>query len=508
MTLQSMVRHIEHWLISRLKPNKRNPRLHSDAQIAAIAGSILAFGFNSPIGIDSQGNIITGFGRYLASIQLKLETVPVIVLDHLSETEKRAYLLADNKLAELSAWDDTKLASELADLRDAEIDLGGLGFSDDELAVLLANADDGSDAGEDAEEEIPEAPAEPVTRAGDIWTISGHKIICCDCRDSDLVQRLFAGARANLCITSPPYASQREYDRTSGFEPIRPEHYVEWFRAVSDNIASILAPDGSFCLNIKPHCQDGQRLLYVADLLIAHVRQWGWMFVDELCWRKTDNGVPGGWMNGRFKNAWEPIYHMVKQSQIKFRPTAVGHVSEDCFDYSPSNPKSRSGSGLLGAGARGSTAGQQGGVDTNGHFTGIARPSNVIEVKTETRQGSHSAPFPRALVEFFVKAFSDDGDVVYDCFMGSATSIAAAHVLGRLGYGCEISPAYCDVALHRLMALTQETPVLKETGQTFADVAQARGVPVEQAANPKQQDARRIRHNGPAPFYGTKRKAG
>src|ERR1039457_2681248 len=198
--------------LAELTPYPRNPRRHSDAQIAQIADSILAFGFNSPIGIDSQGNIITEFGRYLASIQLKLETVPVIVLDHLTETEKRAYLIADNKLAELSSFDDDLLREELAELRDTDIDLGALGFSDDELAVLLANADYGSEAGEDAEEEIPEAPAEPVTRAGDIWTISGHKIICGDCRDRDVVHRLFDGARANVVVTSPPYASQREYD--------------------------------------------------------------------------------------------------------------------------------------------------------------------------------------------------------------------------------------------------------------------------------------------------------
>ena len=129
MTLQSMAKRIEYWLLSRLKPSSKNPRRHSDAQIAAIAGSICAFGFNSPIGIDSQGNIITGFGRYLASIQLKLETVPVIVLDHLTETEKRAYLIADNKLAELSSFDDDLLREELAELRDADIDLGAILFT-------------------------------------------------------------------------------------------------------------------------------------------------------------------------------------------------------------------------------------------------------------------------------------------------------------------------------------------------------------------------------------------
>ena len=491
MTLQSMAKHIEHWLLSRLKPNRRNPRRHSDGQIAAIAGSILAFGFNSPIGIDSQGNIITGFGRYLASIQLKLETVPVIVLDHLTETEKRAYLIADNKLAELSSFDDDLLREELAELRDTDIDLGALGFSDDELAVLLANADDGSEAGEDAEEEIPEAPAEPVTRAGDIWTISGHKIICGDCRDRDVVHRLFDGARANVVVTSPPYASQREYDPESGFTPVPPDEYSGWFRVVAANIAAVLATDGSFFLNLKEHAESGERSLYVMDLVIAHKRQWGWRFVDTFCWRKTDEGAPGGWPN-RFKNAWEGVYHLCRQPQIKFRPTAVGHVSEDCFDYNAQNPKSRSGSGLLGAGARGSAAGHHGAADANGHFAGIARPSNVIEVKTETRQGSHSAPFPRALVEFFVKAFSDEGDIVADLFLGSGTVTAAAHVLGRVGYGCEISPGYCDQALRRLMALTHETPVLQETEQTFTEVAESRGVPVDQAAS----------------FNGSKRKAG
>ncbi len=243
------------------------------------------------------------------------------------------------------------------------------------------------------------------------------------------------------------------------------------------------------------------------DLVVAHKRRWGWRFVDEFCWRKTDNGVPGGWGN-RFKNAFEPVFHFCRQPQIKFHPTAVGHLSEDCFDYSPNNPKSTSGSGLLGTGARGSAAAKPGAEDSEGRFTGIARPSNVIEVKSESSQGSHSAPFPRALVEFFVLAFSDVGDVVYDCFTGSGTSIAAAHVPNCVGYGIELSPAYCDVVLRRLANLTGEEPILAETGQTMAEVGQSRGVPVDQVGNPKQQDARRIRHNGPAPFYGNKRKAG
>jgi hypothetical protein len=147
------------------------------------------------------------------------------------------------------------------------------------------------------------------------------------------------------------------------------------------------------------------------------------------------------------KNAWEPVFHFCLQPEIKFRPTAAGHVSNDCFAYSPGNPESTSGSGLLGTGPRGSAAGgllrlgrngiggrKSGAADEDdGRHAGIARPSNVIEVRTETSQGSHSAPFPRSLVEFFVKAFSDAGDIVFDPFLGSGSTMAAAHVLGRAG---------------------------------------------------------------------------
>src|ERR1039457_6863848 len=483
-----MARRIEIWLINRLVPYAKNARTHSPEQVAQIAASIVEFGFVNPILVDTNNGIIAGHGRLLAARQLGLAEVPVVVLDHLTETQRRAYILADNRLAMNAGWDETALAAELGDLARAGVELTLIGFSDEELEALL---DDGGEPDQDVAEEIPEPPATPVTQPGDVWQIGKHRLICGDCRDLAVVEKLLAGARAAVAITSPPYATQREYDPASGFTPVPPEEYSGWFHPVAENIAAVLAPDGSYCLNIHPHAEDGERSLYVMDLIIAHKRQWGWRFVDEFAWVKTNQGCPGGWPN-RVKCAWEGVYHFCRQPQIKFRPTAVGHISEDCFDYSPLNPKSRSGSGLLGAGARGSATGQQGAADANGHFAGIARPSNVIEVKTETRQGSHSAPFPRALVEFFVKAFSDEGDIVGDMFLGSGTVIAAAHVLGRVGYGIDVSPAYTDVALRTIANLTGEEPVLAEPGQTFTAVADSRGVPVDQ----------------PASFNGMKRKAG
>ena len=499
----ALARRIEIWSVDRVVPYSKNARTHSPEQVAQIAASIAEFGFNAPILVDSNAGIVAGHGRLLAARKLGLQEVPVVVLDHLTETQRRAYIIADNKLAENAGWNEEVLAAELADLERDGLDLKLVGFSDDELEALLASADDNPEPEE--EEPLAEPPSQPITQPGDVWLIGPHRLICGDCRDFNVIDKLLDGKHANVVITSPPYATQREYDPTSGFQPVPPDEYSDWYRDVAANIQAILAPNGSYFLNIKEHAEDGERSLYVKDLVLAHKREWGWRFVDEFCWRKTDNGVPGGWGN-RFKNAWEPVFHFCRQPEIKFRPKAVGHVSEDCFDYSPNNPKSTSGSGLLGTGARGTAAEKPGAADDDGRFRGVARPSNVIEARTESNQGSHSAPFPRGLAEFFVKAFSDEGDIVFDPFLGSGTTIAAAEVLDRIGLGCEISPSYCDVILRRISNLSGEIPILLATGQTITEVAAARDVPIEQVDNPRARDARRIQHNGPAPFYGSRRK--
>jgi DNA modification methylase len=500
-----MVKRIELWPVERLVPYARNARTHSDEQVAQIAASIVEFGFNSPILVDSNAGIVAGHGRLLAARKLGLAEVPVIVLDHLTEIQRRAYVLADNRLTLSGGWNDELLADELAAIEAEGFDLGVIGFTDSELEGLLAE-DAPTSSEPPAEEEIPETPAAAVTQPGDLWLIGPHRLICGDCRNRDVLQRVFGGARANVVFTSPPYATQREYDPSSGFEPVKPEEYSDWFGAVAANIEAVLAGDGSYFLNIKEHAEDGERSLYVKDLVIAHKRQWGWRFVDEFCWRKTDNGVPGGW-NNRFKNAWEPIFHFVRSATgIKFRPQAVGHASDDCFDYSPDNPKSTSGSGLLGTGPRGAAAGD-GGEDSDGRHAGIARPSNVIEARTESSQGSHSAPFPRALVEFFVQAFSDPGDIVFDPFLGSGTTMAAAHVLERVAYGIEISPAYCDVILRRMEHLTGVQPTLT-TGEQFNDIAAQRGSVSNAAGDLRCRDSKSIRRkpNG-MPCYAPKGKS-
>ena len=202
----ALARRIEIWPTTRLVPYARNARIHSPEQIAQIAASIVEFGFNSPILVDSNAGIVAGHGRLLAAQMLGLAEVPVVTLDHLSETQKRAYIIADNRLAEHAGWNEKLLAAELADLERDGLDVSLVGFSDVELEALHDTVDDPDDA---VDEFIPDAPSQSVTQSGDLWTIGPHRLICGDCRDARIVQKLFDGKQANLVITSPPYAEQR-----------------------------------------------------------------------------------------------------------------------------------------------------------------------------------------------------------------------------------------------------------------------------------------------------------
>nr|WP_089886413.1 site-specific DNA-methyltransferase [Citreimonas salinaria] len=186
--------------IADLIPYSNNARTHSDAQVALIAGSIREFGFNNPVLVDGGNGIIAGHGRVLAARKLGLVRVPVIELGHLTEAQKRAYLLADNRLAEQAGWDKELLGLELADLGELGIDLGELGFDGAELDALLNHG-----AADPREEATPEPPANPVSRPGDLWVLGNHRLLCGDATNADDVGRLLDGVRPHLMVTDPPY---------------------------------------------------------------------------------------------------------------------------------------------------------------------------------------------------------------------------------------------------------------------------------------------------------------
>src|SRR5712671_3068594 len=198
-----MARHIELWPIEKLIPYARNPRTHSDGQIAQIAASIKEFGFNNPILVDTHAGIIAGHGRLLAARKLQLKEVPVIVLDHLSEAQKRAYVIADNQLALNAGWDEDLLRLELAALQDEDFNVSLIGLEDEELARLLA-AQDAAEGLTD-ENAVPELPETPVSLAGDLWILGNHKLVVGDATNQDDVTMLMAGDTADLIFSDPPY---------------------------------------------------------------------------------------------------------------------------------------------------------------------------------------------------------------------------------------------------------------------------------------------------------------
>ena len=420
-----------------------NPRTHN---LDVLRASLRRNGQYRPIVVNRRTmQVLAGNGTHEAA---ELEGWPEIAATMVDATpEEAARIVAvDNRASDLGGYDDGALLALLDGLPDLE----GTGYDQDALAALQALADQAAGAPALTDPDaIPEPPAEPISRPGDLWLLGPHRLLCGDCRDLTAVERLLGGRRANIAFTSPPYAAQRDYDPDSGFQPIPPDEYADWFEDVQASIRAVLADDGSWFVNIKEHCEDGQRDLYVKDLTLAHVRRWGWRFVDELCWVRQ--GVPGRWPN-RFKNGWEPVFHFSASERIKFDPEAVGHESDDVVAYSPDNPKTHSGF-LSGS--------------VKERFSGIALPTNVLKIGTahSDPERGHTAEFPVALPTFFLKAYTVQGDVILDPFLGSGTTLIAAHDGGRVGYGVEISPRYVDVACRRYQEHTGTKPTLEATGE-------------------------------------------
>jgi len=383
------------------------------------------------------------------------------------------------------------------------------------LGALLAaegQGEDGSETG--ADDDAPVDRAEELqekwaVRVGDLWRIGEHVLICGDCREQETWERLLGVAgvgKVNGVFTSPPYAEQRK--EQYGGVPV--EKYVEWWNAVQSCVRGNLAADGSFFVNIKPHCENGQRVLYVFDLVLAMAREWGWRFVDELCWKNP--GVPGEWEN-RFKDGFEPVYHFSIEPPEWWRPIyeyMLGEVNK--VGWGPQDIIEMCGVGMFGhwftesqfqipteshynkikecAGGQAflmefddlfkwrqsiristkfrphnvsyisdyCVKGRGGSPITaiDGHskvalkqIRGMSFPDNVIETGNSSATG-HSAAFPVSLPDFFIRAYSDPGDSWCDPFSGSGTTIVAAHKNNRRGLGIELLPKYCAVTLERM----------------------------------------------------------
>jgi DNA modification methylase len=449
---------IERRKVADLVPADYNPRNISERALAGLSESVRRFGLVQPIIVNERtGNVVGGHQRRKTLVAEGVAETDVVVVD-LDEGEERALNVALN---------NQHISGEFTDDLDAMLEAIAADTPElfealrlDDLLADLAEVEAPPPLPEDDDHDAEPEDGPPVTQRGDVWTLGRHRLICGDCRDAGDVERLLGGEQVNVAFTSPPYASQRTYDESSGFKPIRPDDYVEWFSEVQANVRAHLADDGSWFVNIKAHCEDGQRHLYVHDLTLAHVRSWGWRFVDELCW--THRGLPGSWPN-RFKNAWEPVFHF-SSGAVSFSPARVGRLSDDVF---------HAGGSVSDTNRSGNVGWHGGDVD---RLSGVALPSNVVDIPNNpaNHDAAHSAAFPVALPAFFIRAYSDPGDVIFDPFMGSGTTTIACEKEGRRGYGCEISAGYCDVIIRRWQAESGEAATL-EDGRAFDEVKEGRG---------------------------------
>jgi hypothetical protein len=460
--------------IDDIHPHPRNVR---QGDIGAICQSLEAHGQYRAIAYQmSSKRILAGNHTWKAAKQLgwtHIAATPIICDDE----QALRILLADNKANDLATYNDAELIELLKQLADTDLGLDSTLFDGDALDDLISKfATYDEDMTEPATVLIDEINRR--CKFGEIWTLGNHRLMCGDSRDADQMASLIQDAKINIAFTSPPYADRRKYDESSAFKPIPPNEYVKWYKPVSDNTAAHLATDGSMFINIKSHGEGIDNELYVFDLVTTHAREWGWHFATEFCWER--NGVPKS-VSQRFKNQFEPIYQFTLD-RWKMRPDNVRHYSDSVPIYGGEGVGDTSWKTMQGRrvmfgaeikkrknGKDGHMAGAQGTNVQPGQFisAGLAYPGNRLPTFASTHEAvGHAAAFPVGLPAFFIQAFSDNDDVVFDAFAGSGSTLLACEELDRVNLSMEVSPQYCDLICARYQKQTGDLPRLEATSET------------------------------------------
>jgi DNA modification methylase len=399
--------------IDSITPDPRNARLHPPEQIARIAGSIKEFGFLVPVLISENDQIIAGHARVEAARMAGLSEVPCVQVGHLTKTQQRAYVLADNKLAQLAEWDQAMLSTEIEELQGLDIDIESLGFSLGEIDDIIGGFEGLTD-----QDSLPDE-VEPRTKSGDLWRLGDHRLMCGDSTSADDVAILMAGEKAGLCFTSPPYGQQRDYTEESDCS--------DWdglMQGVFENLP--MEDDGQVLVNLGLIHKDGEWLPYWEGW-ISWMREREWKMFGIYVWDQGA-GMPGA-NHGRLAASFEIVFHFNK------RPKDV-LLWVEC-----------SGAG----GASGAHVQRKKDGSLSGGVAGVIAPYRIADgvIRVTRAKGGidgHPAPFPVDLPAYIVKSWPGD---VYEPFSGSGTTIIACEQLGRKCRAMEISPRYCDVAVQR-----------------------------------------------------------
>jgi len=413
--------HIERWPTAKLVPYARNARTHSEEQVAQIAASIVEFGFTNPILAGSDGVIVAGHGRLAAAQKLGLDTVPVVVLDHLTPTQRRALIIADNRIAENAGWDDTMLRIELQSLQEDGFNLDITGFDADALAEIMAGEETTVD-GQTDDDAVPEVSATPISRPGDVWELGNHRLVCGDATDPKSYELLMADARADMVFTDPPYNvdyANSARDKMRGKDrPILNDNLGDGFY---DFLLAALTPMLERCAGATYIAMSSSEL----DTLQQAFRAAGGKWSTFIIWAKNTFTL------GRadYQRQYEPILYGWPEGQ-------------------------------------------------NRHWCGDRDQGDVWNIKKPQKNDLHPTMKPVELVERAIRNSSRPGDIVLDPFGGSGTTLIAAEKTGRIGWLIELDPKYVDVIVRRWQDWSGQEAYRELDAVKFNDLAALAGVPV------------------------------
>lgn len=417
--------------VTKLSPYARNARTHTKQQIRQIADSIQAFGFTNPILVDKQNTIIAGHGRLHAAQLLGITRVPTICLENLTEDQVRAYILADNKLAEKAGWDESILAIELGHLLTVDLgfELTITGFEVPEIDLIIQGASCKPDADEDPEP-LPQGP--PITRLGDLWLLDKHRILCGNSLESDTFARVMSGRKADVVFVDPPYnlpinghvsgngsIQHREFEMASG--EMSEEEFTH-FLTTSLQLLAQYSKTGS----VHFVCMDWK---HIGEVLSAGKQTYDSLL--NLCvWAKDKGGM------GSFYRSQHELVFVYRNGKSSHRNNVqlgrFGRNRTNVWNYPGANTLSRQGD-----------------------------EGNLLQM--------HPTVKPVALIADALLDCSAPGGLVLDSFLGSGSTILAAERSGRICRGIELDPLYVDTAIRRWQRSTGGTAVHAATGKKFSE---------------------------------------